>query len=80
MEAINAIFDGSGFVPVEPIPVKGKYEVIITFTKPVDAKDSKCQRILRHFGTWDDGDVETIRQVVEERSNFSASRPAYDFS
>jgi len=80
MEAINAIFDGNSFVPAEPIPVKGKYEVVITFTKPVDAEDSKRQRILGHFGTWNDDDVEAMRQIVKERVNFSAGRPTHDFS
>jgi hypothetical protein len=56
---------------MEPIPVEGKYEVLITFTKPIDTKSTKRQRILKHFGTWDDEDVETIREIVEERKNFS---------
>ena len=80
MEAINAIFDGSGFVPMGPIPVKGRYEVVITFTKPADAEYSKRQRMLEHFGAWDDDDVEAMCQIVEERANFSAGRPMHDFS
>ena len=67
MEAINAIFDGNNFKPIEPIPVKGRYEVVITFTKPINSKDTKRQRILRHFGTWDNNDIETINKIVEER-------------
>jgi len=74
METINAIFDGNNFRPIEPIPVKGKYEVVITFTKPIETKDTKRQRILKHFGTWDNEDIETINQIVKERANFSLNR------
>jgi hypothetical protein len=62
MRAINAVFDGNYFKPLEPIPVEGKYEVVITFTKPIGTKETKRQRILKHFGTWD------------ERANFSINR------
>jgi len=74
MQAINAVFDGNYFKPLEPIPVEGKYEVVITFTKPIDTKNSRRQRILKHFGTWDDEDVKTINEIVEERINFSKNR------
>jgi hypothetical protein len=74
MQAINAIFDGNYFKPTEPIPVKGKYEVVITFTKSIDSKDKKRQRILNHFGTWNDDDIKTINEIVEERINFSMNR------
>jgi len=74
MQAINAVFDGNFFKPLEPIPVEGKYEVVITFTKPIDTKDTRRQRILKHFGTWDDEDVKTISEIVEERINFSKGR------
>ena len=60
MQAINAIFDGNIFRPIDPIPVKGKYEVVITFTKSIDTKEKKRQRILKHFGTWDDEDIKII--------------------
>ena len=74
MQAINAIFDGNYFKPTEPIPVKGKYEVVITFTKSIDTNDKKKQRILKYFGTLDDEDVKTINEIVEERTNFSMNR------
>jgi len=45
MYAINAVYDGTGFKPREPIPVNEEYEVVITFTAPV--KDSKT--VLKHF-------------------------------
>lgn len=35
MHAINAIYEGAVFKPIQPIPVKEDYEVVITFIKPV---------------------------------------------
>ena len=35
MNAIKAIYDGTDFRPVQPIPVTGAYEVIITFIEPM---------------------------------------------
>jgi len=35
MQAIKAIYDGVNFMPQQPIPVKGRYEVIITFIEPL---------------------------------------------
>jgi hypothetical protein len=74
MQAINAIFDGNYFKPIEPIPVEGKYEVVITFTRPIDVKDSRRERILKYFGTWNNDDIETINEIVLERKNFSINR------
>jgi len=36
MTAIKAIYNGTGFEPLQPIPVKGEYEVIITFINPIE--------------------------------------------
>ena len=74
MYAVKAIYDGNYFKPIEPFPVEGKYEVVITFTNPIDTKDTKRQRILKHFGTWNDEDIETINKIVEERADFSKNR------
>ena len=35
MYAIKAIFDGTTFQPIQPIPVEESYEVVITFISPV---------------------------------------------
>lgn len=35
MYAVKAIYDGTNFKPQQPISVKGKYEVVITFLEPV---------------------------------------------
>jgi len=87
MEAINAIYDGNIFKPLEPIPVKGKYEVVITFTKALDETEesdaeieAKIQRMLKFCGTWSDEDVELMEEIVRERENFSKGREEYDFS
>jgi len=37
MTAIKAIYDGSSFKPLQPIPVNESYEVIITFVNPMEA-------------------------------------------
>jgi hypothetical protein len=74
MQAIKAIFDGNYFKPTEPIPVKGKYEVIITFTKSIDTKEKRRQKILKYFGIWNDEDIKTVNEIVEERINFSLNR------
>ena len=74
METINAIYDGNSFKPIDPIPVNGKYEVIIVFTKPVEMKENLRQTILKHFGTWDDDDVKTIEEIIKERESFFSNR------
>ena len=35
MYAIKAIYDGTNFKPMQPIPVKENYEVVITFVEPI---------------------------------------------
>ena len=47
MQAIKAIFDGVNFVPKQPIPVKEKYEVVITFIEPIDNVTDYNLRYLR---------------------------------
>jgi hypothetical protein len=42
--------------------------------KSIDTKDKKHQRILKCFGTWDNDDIKTINEIVEERANFSMNR------
>ncbi|MDR1107745.1 MAG: antitoxin family protein [Spirochaetaceae bacterium] len=74
MYAIKAIYDGGHFKPMEPVPVKEKYEVIITFTKPINTKSTKRQRLLKYFGSWDDEDVKIMDKIIEERANFSLNR------
>ena len=35
MQTIKAIYDGTNFRPIQPIPVKENYELFITFVEPV---------------------------------------------
>ena len=35
MHSIKAIYDGNNFKPIQPIPVKEEYEVVITFIEPI---------------------------------------------
>ena len=35
MQTIKAIYDGTNFRPMQPIPVKEGYEVFITFVEPI---------------------------------------------
>jgi hypothetical protein len=71
MYAVKAIYDGYNFKLDESVPIKGKYEVIITFTKPVE-KDQ--ENILNFFGTWDDDDVNCMNEIIKERDIFSLGR------
>jgi predicted DNA-binding antitoxin AbrB/MazE fold protein len=71
MYAVKAIYDGNLFRLEEPVPVKEKYEVVITFTKPV--KKSQ-ENILKYFNTWDEEDVKCIENIVNERENFFPGR------
>ena len=43
MQVIKAIFDGANILPQQPIPIKGRYEVVITFldeVKSIDKEDT----------------------------------------
>lgn len=71
MYAIKAIYDGHNFKLDESIPIDGKYEVIITFTKPVE-KDQ--EKILQFFGTWDDDDANCMAEIIKERKTFFFGR------
>jgi len=47
MYAINAVYDGTGFKPREPIPVNEEYEVVITFTSPVKNSETVPKRFSK---------------------------------
>jgi predicted DNA-binding antitoxin AbrB/MazE fold protein len=44
MHAIEAIYDGTDFKPMQPIPVKENYKVVITFIEPVKKDGIKLPR------------------------------------
>jgi len=71
MYTVKAIYDGDNFKLEEPVPVKGKYEVIIAFTKPIEKNQEK---ILEYFNTWDEDDVNCIAEIMNERGNSFKNR------
>ena len=71
MYAVRAIYEGNYFQLEEPIPVKEKYEVVITFTRPVKQIQ---EDILQFFNIWDEEDVNCISEIIKERDNFSLGR------
>ena len=75
MYSIKAIYDGTNFKPIQPIPVEENYEVIITFVEPINKDQSE---IMQYFGTFDKEDFLDIDEIMEERKNFSLGRPKYD--
>ena len=75
MYAIKAIYDGVDFKPLQPIPIKENYEVIITFVEPLKKDQSK---IMDFFGKLDAEDLLDMETIMEERRNFSLGRPEYD--
>lgn len=71
MYAVNAIYDGDNFKLKEPLPINGQYEVIITFTNPIEKKQDK---ILKYFNIWEETDAEFINEIMNERDNFFKGR------
>lgn len=49
MLAIQAIYDGAKFIPLEKIPTKGKFKVIITFVEALDGEED-----IRNFAAQTD--------------------------
>jgi predicted DNA-binding antitoxin AbrB/MazE fold protein len=72
MYTVNAIYDGNYFKLKEPVPVNEKYEVVITFTNPIKKQQDK---ILQYFNIWNEDDVNCVKEIINERDNFSLSRP-----
>jgi hypothetical protein len=72
MLAVKAIYDETKFVLDEPVPVKGKYEVVITFTNPVKKDQSK---LLEYAGMFDTDDVQLVQEMIDDRENFFKNRP-----
>ena len=71
MFAVKAIFDGNNFKFEEPLPIKENYEVVITFTNPIEKNQ---EDILQYFNTWNKDDVDCISEIIKERENFSLNR------
>jgi predicted DNA-binding antitoxin AbrB/MazE fold protein len=71
MHTIKAIYDGTKFKPMQPIPVKGNYEVFITFVEPVKKEH---ENIIDFAGIWEDENVFDLDEIMAERKNFSSGR------
>jgi len=71
MQTIRAIYDGTNFRPMQPIPVKENYEVFITFVEPI--KENK-KNIMEFAGIWKGKDVIDLEKTMLERENFSSGR------
>ena len=71
MYAVRAIYEGNYFKLEEPVPVQEKYEVVITFTRPVKQTQ---EDILEYFNIWDKEDEHCISEIIKERDNFSLGR------
>jgi len=80
MEAINAIYDGSTIKLLEPVPVRGQYEVKVIFTKPLEDKESRRQQLLELSGSCSDEVVEILKEMEAERVHFFKGRDGDDFS
>ena len=79
MEPVNAIVDGNKINYLEPISIKGRYEVTVIFNKPVDDDiEEKIKRMEACFGIFDEDDVKMMEEIVEERVNFSKGREVND--
>ena len=70
MYAVRAIYEENQFKLEEPVPVKGKYEVVITFTRPL----KQTQELLQFFNIWNEEDVQCMTEIIKERDNFSLGR------
>jgi hypothetical protein len=72
MFAVKAIYDEDRFLLSEPVPVKEKYDVVITFTNPVKKDQGK---LLDFVGMFDNADVELVQEIIDNRENFFTGRP-----
>jgi len=71
MYAINAVFDGNGFKPKEPIPVNEEYEVVITFTNPVKGTETP----QKHFSKAEkDKIINSLFGVLPSKVNLDEAR------
>ena len=72
MFAVKAVYDENRFLLQEPVPVKEKYDVVITFTNPFKKDQSK---LLEFVGMFDSDDVQTVQEIIDDRGNIFKDRP-----
>jgi predicted DNA-binding antitoxin AbrB/MazE fold protein len=70
MLAIPAIYEGGKFFPLEEIPAKGKFKVIITFVESMDDEEE-----VRNFAAqtdalsfWEHADEDIYQDFLEEKA------------
>ena len=81
IHVIHAVYDGNAIQFLEQVPVKGKYEVTITFDRPInDDQEALKQKILKLESKWDADKVKTMEEIVETRKKATMNRKVYDFS
>jgi predicted DNA-binding antitoxin AbrB/MazE fold protein len=44
MQTIRAIYNGTTFQPLQPVPTQEEYQVLITFVEPVKSADEPPQK------------------------------------
>ncbi|GHT21592.1 hypothetical protein FACS189419_02730 [Planctomycetales bacterium] len=69
MTAIRTFFDGTSFIPLEPVMLQEQKEVLITLPEPKSASG-----LLDFFGIWSQEDLDTMQSIIEERQIFSERR------
>lgn len=71
MLAIKGLFDGEQIKSLEPIPVRQKYIVAITFIEPLEKDQSK---LLDYANLLDANDVNLFEKILDERNDFFKGR------
>jgi len=68
MYAIKAIYDGTDFKPMQPIPVDENYEVVITFLQPApkQKKPRASSRGLLKGKVWMSDDFDEPLEEMKE--------------
>jgi hypothetical protein len=77
--AIKAVYNGSSFQLEQPVPVKGTYEVVITFMRNLH-QAHEDEDIFDFCNIFDQEDVDCIAGIINEREQSVQGRPEYDFS
>ena len=75
MQTIKAIYDGTSFIPMQPIPIKENYEVFITFVEPINENQ---RNIMEFAGIWKNKELIDLESILKERKNFSLGRADID--
>ena len=52
MQSINAIYDGTNFKTMQPIPIKGSYKVLITFLEPIEKEKRRHIPLAERLKDW----------------------------